>query len=158
MEKSKSLTNNEKAINAIILEFTDNNKNRFAFKMPSQNAKKIHILCTNTKTMKSAGIRVVTSNCLSNKIWLMNHKDIKDFRANSLFFVFTGINKITKIPDFFIVPSRTVLCNTDKEAKTWLGVIGTNEKLREDSGTRKFKIEPEDEQEYLNQWDLLELD
>lgn len=117
-----------------------------------RNTKGVDILCSNADATKSVAIQVKT-NRRSGRHWVLNSK-CEDYYADNLFYVFVCLNDNLKSPDYFIVPSKLVANTTKTSHVEWLEAPGKNGQKHNDNPIRHFRDE---EEEYLNRWDLLGL-
>src|ERR1019366_1543972 len=71
-----------------------------------KNTKGIDILVTNESATRTIGIQVKT-NQNDRRAWVLNNK-AEEFYADDLFYVFVNLVGIGQIPEYYIVPSKTV--------------------------------------------------
>jgi hypothetical protein len=117
-----------------------------------RNTKGVDILCSNSNATKTVSIQVKT-NRRYHREWMLNEK-AENYQADSFFYVFVNLNGLTKPPDYFIVPSKTVAAYAKDSHKLYMETPGRNGQMHNVSPMRKF-IDPEEQ--YLNQWSLLGL-
>lgn len=116
-----------------------------------KNTKGIDVLVSNENATKTLGIQVKT-NQGERKAWLLNEK-AEDFYANNLYYVFVNLRG-DKQPLFYIVPSKIVSDQIKLSHKEWLNTPGKNGQNHNDTSMRMFK---DDNDQYLNKWELLDL-
>jgi len=116
-----------------------------------RNTRGIDILCSNEIATKQVSIQVKTTK-ESKQSWILNKK-AEDFYSLIHFYVFVKLNQDEK-PDFFIVPSKKVANYVKKDYQKWIKGKGKRGQTRNESSLRIFR---DNEGEYLNRWDLLEL-
>jgi len=117
-----------------------------------RNTKGVDIICSNEDYSKEVTIQVKTSKS-SKRSWIVNKKSGKNYSKNH-FYVFVNLNDFDSIPDYFIVPSKTVATYIQKDYQRWIKEGKKLGKKRKDSSIRKFN----DEQgKFQNRWDLLSL-
>ncbi|QRN85696.1 aspartate ammonia-lyase [Clostridia bacterium] len=121
----------------------------------SKNTKDYDLLVSNfedsSESEKTLRIQVKT-NQGSRKSWLLSKK-CEDIRSESTFYVFVNLNGL-EIPDYYIVPSNIVAEQITESHKKWVKEPGRNNKEHKDTSMRMFNDE---EELYLNRWDLLDL-
>lgn len=115
-----------------------------------RNTRGIDILCSNSDTSKHVSIQVKTSKTCGNS-WILDKKSEEFFSPNH-FYVFVSLN--LKNPKFFVVPSKVVADFIKTNHANWLKNKKRDGTNRKDSSMRKFQ---DDEEKYLNRWDLLKL-
>ncbi len=120
-----------------------------------RNTKGIDILCSNSDSSKTIGIQVKTNNG-SKRNWILNKK-AENYFADHLYYVFVNLNNNNnnKHPEFFIVPSKDVAKFCKKLHKKWLDTPGKKGQKHKDTPIRSFN---DNEEFYLNRWDLLNLE
>jgi len=117
-----------------------------------KNTKGIDILVCNEDSTKTLGIQVKT-NQINKREWMLNEKSEKMVDEN-IMYVFVNLISLDNLPEFYIVPSKVVSDYITTEHKKWLSTTGKKGQQHNDSSMRKFK---DNQQEYLNRWDLLDL-
>lgn len=117
-----------------------------------KNTKGIDILVCNEDATKTLGIQVKTNQINRNE-WILNEKCEKLIDEN-IYYVFVNLKRVDELPEFFIVPSKIVASYTSVNHKKWLNEKGKKGQQRNDSTMRKFK---DSKNEFLNQWELLNL-
>lgn len=120
--------------------------------LTSKNTKGIDLLASNEVASKTVGIQVKT-NQGSRKAWLLNEK-CEDFYSDTLHYVFVNLNGLSA-PDFYIVPSTIVAEHIKKSHQVWLNTPGRSGEPHKDTSMRMFH---DQEDIYLNKWELLGLD
>jgi hypothetical protein len=114
-----------------------------------------HMRCATLHMTKQTRLLVSKSEGFIGR-WMLDKKHDNDC-SSDLFYIFVGYKKSLKIPEFFVVSSKTVSQYIKENAKQWLGVPGKKGDLHKDIFTRHFIIDSINRKEYLNKWDLLEL-
>lgn len=117
-----------------------------------KNTKGIDILVTNESAIKTIGIQVKT-NQNSRRAWVLNSK-AEAFYAEDLFYVFVNLVGIGHLPEYYIVPSKTVADSVKMGHKNWLDTPGKKGQVHNDNPMRMFG---DSEQEYLDKWEILKL-
>ena len=117
-----------------------------------RNTRGIDILASNTDATKSVGIQVKAIQG-SGKEWMLNQKIENDIATN-LFFVFIRLNDLNA-PDYYIVPREEVARYARDNHQRWLNTPGRKGQQHQDTPMRKFA---DNENKYLNKWELLGLD
>jgi len=120
--------------------------------LTSKNTKGIDILASNEDASKSIGIQVKT-NQGNRKAWLLSKKG-EDFYSNTLFYIFVNLNG-RGMPDYYIVPSNIVADKIKKAHQGWLNRPAKSGKQHKDISLRMFY---DQEDKFLNRWELLQLD
>ena len=72
-----------------------------------------------------------------------------------MFYVFVNINDPRALPDFTVVPSKIVAEYVRSSHAQWLQGTKRSGQPRKDSPMRNFR---DDDEKYLNRWELLGLD
>jgi len=116
-----------------------------------RNSKGVDILATDEKAKRSVAIQV---KCRYSKgtAWVLNEKAEKYYAPN-LFYAFVSLN-YGKPADFYIVPSKVVAETIKKHNRKWLKTRGRKGQMHNQTSMRTFR---DDEQKFLNRWDLLGL-
>ena len=117
-----------------------------------RNTRGIDILASNTDATKSVGIQVKAIQG-SGKEWMLNQKIENDIATN-LFFVFIRLNDLNA-PDYYIVPREEVARYARENHQRWLKTPGLKGRQHQDTPMRKFA---DNDNKYLNKWELLGLD
>jgi hypothetical protein len=117
-----------------------------------KNTKGIDVLVSNESASKIIGIQVKT-NYGNARDWVLNEK-AENFHNKNLFYVFVILNGVGQLPEYYIVPSKTVSTFIKKSHKNWLSTPGKKGQSHNDSPMRKFE---DKSQKYLDRWDLLQL-
>tara|TARA_Y100001958_G_C21150937_1_gene487141 strand:- start:320 stop:775 length:456 start_codon:yes stop_codon:yes gene_type:complete len=117
-----------------------------------RNTQGIDIVATNESGKKSVNIQVKTK---SKGSWWLLSKKAEEVKDKNIFYVFVELNKIDELPLFYIVPSRDVAKRVSEGHKKWLETPGKKGQQRNDSNMRAWRDE---ENKYLNKWELLKLD
>lgn len=117
-----------------------------------KNTRGIDILVANESATKTLGIQVKT-NQGDRKAWVLNEK-AEEFYADNLFYVFVNLIGVGQMPEYYIVPSKTVADYVKNGHKKWLETPGKKGQPHNDSSMRMFG---DYEQKYLNKWDSLTL-
>lgn len=128
-------------------------KRGFIASITLRNTKGIDILATNSEASKTANIQVKTRQG-KGRSWVLSEK-AETYHASGLFYVFVNLKGLTERPEYFIVPSQKVASFVKKNHADWLATPGRNGQKHNDTTMRQFH-DPKDE--YLERWDLLELD
>ena len=76
----------------------------------------------------------------------------EEYHSPKHFYVFVSLT--LENPKFFVVPSKVVANYIKTKHANWLKVKKRDGTRRKDSSMRKFR---DDEEKYLNRWDLLGL-
>ena len=118
-----------------------------------RNTKGIDVLASNADATKTVGIQVKTRQGRGLS-WVLGEK-AENYHSPGLFYIFVNLKGLEERPEFFIVPSKTVATFVKKNHKEWLSTPGQHEQKHNDTTMRNFHDEAE---EYLERWDLLELD
>lgn len=118
-----------------------------------RNTKGIDILATNSEATKTANIQVKTRQG-KKRSWVLGEK-AKTYFAPGLFYVFVNLRDLTDRPEYFVVPSEKVALFVKRSHAEWLITPGRNGQKHNDNPMRQFN---DPEEEYLEHWDLLELD
>lgn len=121
--------------------------------LTQRNTKGVDILVSNAAALKSATIQVKT-NQGHQEYWLLTKK-AEDLHAPRLFYVMVNLGTPTGLPEYHVVPSKTVADYVKSSHATWLKTPGKKGQARNDSSMRVFDIT---DKKYLNRWDLLDLD
>jgi len=127
-------------------------KRGYIVSVTPKNTKSVDLLCSNADITKTVGIQVKT-NSGSKREWKLKEKD-ENLSSESLFYVFVNLNNGKKLPDFSIVPSKTVAKYIKKSHKKWLKTPGKRVKTHKNTDIRQFD---DPKEKYLNRWDLLGL-
>jgi len=122
----------------------------FVSSVTLKNTKGIDILVTNESATKTIGIQVKT-NQGNRRAWLLSEK-AEDFQTKDLFYVFVNLMGIEKLPEYYVVASKTVSSFIKKSHREWLKAPGKKGQKRNDNAMRMFQ---DDAQVYLNKWDSL---
>ena len=118
-----------------------------------RNTKGIDVLASNAAATKTVGIQVKTRQGRGLS-WVLSEK-AENYHSPGLFYIFVNLKGLEERPEFFIVPSKTVAAFAKKNHKKWLLTLGQKGQKHNDTTMRQFHDEAE---EYLERWDLLELD
>ena len=116
-----------------------------------RNSKGVDILATNEKAERSVAIQVKTRYS-KGTAWVLNEKAEK-YHAPNLFYSFVSLN-YGEPADFFIVPSKVVAETIKKHNRKWLNTPGKKGQKHNQTTMRTFR---DDEEKFLNRWDLLGL-
>lgn len=117
-----------------------------------KNTRGIDILVANESATRTLGVQVKT-NQSSRRAWLLNQK-AEEFFADDLYYVFVNLIGLGQLPEYYIVPSGVVAKEVMEGHKAWLKKPGKKGQAHNDSNMRMFGDE---DQKYLNRWDLLEM-
>jgi hypothetical protein len=111
------------------------------------HTKGVDVLVKNSKTNKLFQVEVKTTT--SKKFsWILN-KSAETRKNKDLIYIFVHLTDLDTMPGFFIVPSIDVANYTYNSHRFWLS--GGN---RKDTTMRKFDIDPNDPNNYRNNWEL----
>jgi hypothetical protein len=116
-----------------------------------RNSKGVDILATNEKAERSVAIQV-KSRYSKGTAWVLNEK-AEEYYAKNLFYAFVSLN-YGESADFYIVPSRVVAETIKEHNREWLKTPGRKGQRHNQTSMRTFR---DDEQKFLNRWDLLGL-
>ncbi|MGD0336202.1 MAG: hypothetical protein ABSB18_03795 [Candidatus Omnitrophota bacterium] len=116
-----------------------------------RNTRGVDILATNEKATRTAALQVKTRYS-KGTAWVLNEKAEK-YHAQNLFYAFVSLN-FGKPADFYIVPSLAVAKTIKKHNRKWLKTLGRKGQRHNQTSMRTFR---DDEQKFLNRWDLLGL-
>ena len=119
-----------------------------------RNTKGIDIIATNEEGTKSINIQVKSTSKSSRGGWILNQK-AEQMSEKNLFYIFVKIPKDNEIPLFHIVPSRNLARAVKSGHKKWLETPGKKGQKHNDSSMRYWRDE---DNKYLDRWDLLGLD
>lgn len=118
-----------------------------------RNTRGIDVLASNADATKSVAIQV-KSHYGKTKEWMLSVKVEHQDVADNLFFVFVRLND-GETPSYHVVPASIVVRAVTESHKKWLETPGRNGQPHNDSPMRKFR---DAGNEYLDRWDLLNLD
>jgi hypothetical protein len=118
-----------------------------------RNSRGIDIIASNSDASRSVSIQVKTSKKGAPR-WVLTKK-AETFFADNHFYVFTQLYDIGKLPDFYIVPSKTVADYCSKTHREWLAGKKKDGSSRKDSSIRVFE---DREGVYREAWDSMGLD
>jgi hypothetical protein len=117
-----------------------------------RNTRGIDVLASNDVNSHAVSIQVKT-NRGRKKTWLLNMK-AETPPGPHHFYVFVNLNG-GELPDFHIVPSKTVAKAISTMHKAWLAGSSKSGRKRQDSPMRKFM---DAENAYKDRWDILGLE
>ena len=117
-----------------------------------KNTKGIDILATNSDASKSVGIQVKSTihDRGNYPYWILTEKS-ETYFSDTLFYVFVLLKEGNLRPEFHIVPSKKVAEHTKSTHKEWL------EKRIKKGNTSKMRIFYDQDNQFLERWDLLGL-
>lgn len=115
-----------------------------------RNTRGIDILTSSARSSRSVGIQVKTTR---GKKWVLN-KTAETYQARTLFYVFVKLNAPDQLPDYHVVPSRTVARVVAKNHREWLAQPNRAGGAHRDNSMRNFRV---DTDKFLGRWDLLGL-
>jgi len=118
-----------------------------------RNTRGIDILASNRDATKSVGIQVKSTKHNDAHSWILNEKAEK-YYADNLFYIFVNLKKENQRPDFFIIPSKVVAKQIEKEYAEWLKIPNRSGLEHRPTTMRKFF---DREGIYLENWDILNL-
>jgi hypothetical protein len=118
-----------------------------------RSTKGIDILVSNQSASRSVGIQVKTKQGMGT-CWVMGEKSEIN-KAENLFYVFVNLGPLHERPAFYVVPSENVADFIRRNHKKWIRTRGRSGKLHKDTPMRIFR---DPKGEYLERWDLLELE
>jgi len=121
--------------------------------LTQRNARGVDILVSNADATKSATIQVKTNQGYQD-YWLLTKK-AESFHAPRLFYVMVNLGTPTGLPEYHIVPSKTVATYITQSHAMWLKTPGKKGQAHKDNNMRKFDMP---KGKYLNKWELLGLD
>lgn len=124
----------------------------FIASITMRNSPGIDILATNLKAKRTVTIQCKTSRSSSSS-WILSDK-AEDFTPINHFYVFVRLGEAEDRPAYHIVPSKIVAKYISTRHRAWLRGTKANGGQRKDSAMRKFR---DDEDKYLEKWDLLGL-
>ena len=119
-----------------------------------RNTKGVDIIATNEAASKSVNIQVKTSSGSGRGGWILNKK-AEEMSENNLFYIFVKIPKDNERPLFHIVPSKKLARSVKAGHKKWLDTPGKKGQKHQDTSMRYWQ---DDNDKYLDRWDLLGLD
>jgi hypothetical protein len=119
-----------------------------------RNTKGVDIIATNEAASKTINIQVKTSSGSSRGGWILNKK-AEQMSEKNLFYIFVKIPKDNQNPLFHIVPSKDLASVVKAGHKKWLETLGKKGQKHNDSNMRYWRDE---DNKYLDKWDLLGLD
>ena len=119
-----------------------------------RNTKGVDIIATNEAASKSVNIQVKTSSGSGRGGWLLNKK-AEEMSENNLFYIFVKIPKDNERPLYHIVPSKKLARSVKVGHKKWLDTPGKKGQKHQDTSMRYWQ---DDNDKYLDRWDLLGLD
>lgn len=117
-----------------------------------KNTKGIDVLVANQSATRNLGIQVKTGQGKRSS-WILSNK-AEDFFDKNLFYVFVNLGSVDELPEYYIVPSKTVAAAIKKSHANWLITPGKKGQKHNDSSIRVFH---DTEQKYKDRWDLLGL-
>ncbi len=116
-----------------------------------KNTKGVDILVSNQKSSKLVGIQVKT-NQGRRKAWLLSKKS-EEFYEDNLIYIFTNLNGLNELPDYYVVPSKVVADQVKTSHKEWLITPGKKGQSHKDTSLRTFRDEND---EYKDKWETIE--
>jgi hypothetical protein len=120
--------------------------------LTSKNTKRIDLLASNNDATRTVGIQIKT--CQGEmKAWILGQEN-EHFRSEHLFYVFVSLCGCD-VPEYHIVPGSVVADRLYNGHKNWLDTPGKHGQIHKDNSVRKFS---DLKDEYLDKWELLQLD
>ena len=119
-----------------------------------RNTKGIDIIATNEEGTKSINIQVKSTSKSSRGGWILNQK-AEQMSEKNLFYIFVKIPKNNESPSFHIVPSKDLAHVVKTRHKKWLETPGKKGQKHNETNMRYWRDE---DNKYLDRWDLLGLD
>ena len=119
-----------------------------------RNTKGVDIIATNEAASKSGNIQVKTSSGSGRGGWILNKK-AEEMSENNLFYIFVKIPTDNERPLFHIVPSKKLARSVRDGHRKWLDTPGKKGQKHKDTSMRYWS---DDNDKYLDRWDLLGLD
>mgnify|MGYP006281394481 CR=1 FL=1 len=124
------------------------------------NTKGVDIIVTNQEINKlfKVEVKTTTNKPKNAKLftvqkayhWTMGKKHESVIDEN-LIYCFVLIEDVTKMPLFFLVPSKDVAIYIKWQHEYWLS---TREKQVKDTSMRQYRIDVDDPHNYRNNWDI----
>ena len=123
----------------------------FTVAVPMSNVKDFDILAiSRNDNSKQFAIQVKTQSG-SKREWTLSKKN-EDLIGNNIVYVFVLLNGL-EMPQYYIVPSKTVANSIKASHQNWLKTPGKNGKEHNDSSMRKFSL---NDDHFLNNWSVFD--
>jgi len=119
----------------------------------SRGTENIDLICSNSDYSKQIVLQIKTTQKKPNK-WILTDKIFNIKNIDKVIFIFVNIYSKLENPKYFIVPGKDVIQYCYNSHKQWLSTPKKNGDHHKDSVMRNFK---DDNEEYLNRWDLLNI-
>ena len=121
----------------------------FTVAVPMSNVKDFDILAIDRSTYKQFAIQVKTTGYRQKK-WTLSKKS-ENLQGDNIIYFFVSLNELD-VPEYHIVPSKTVAEIVKRSHQEWLNTPGRQGQPHNDNNIRNF-FDINDK--YLNRWDYL---
>lgn len=115
-----------------------------------KNTKNVDILVMNGSGTRQVMIQVKCGQG-SERRWILS-RSAESLINDNLFYVFVNLLERNELPEFYVVPSRTVAEQVSTVHRRWLSSPGTKGQRHKDTAVRNFR---DLQGEFKDRWDIL---